>query len=291
MMAPLLRVGVAALALGGAAAVGLDAQDARDTLRLGIQAFDDFREEDAIVLLRQGLNPSGGERDSLWVAGLHYFVQLLLARGDDAQAATWLRWAWRHTPNLRIGDDAPPHVASVFSSARNEVAESTASDAVTETSWQWAPNADLMSPGTLRYTVHDRDTRPTVVVRGVGVVPPDAGLELSPGTYIVEASAEGCRTAEVTREVLPGVTTLLRFELEEINPGLIYVASEPWGLVYIDGERVGYTTVAAHPLRAGAHELRVERDGYVAFDTTFTIQRGQRLRLGTVTLRPRGRTP
>ena len=47
------------------AAAPASTQTVRDTLRMGIQAFEDFNEETAIPLLRTGLNPMSGPTFSM----------------------------------------------------------------------------------------------------------------------------------------------------------------------------------------------------------------------------------
>jgi serine/threonine-protein kinase len=60
----------------------------------------------------------------------------------------------------------------------------------------------------------------------------------------------------------------------------LWVASEPWGWVYVDGERVGRTTLRAHTLPAGAHELRVENPaGGLERRVSITLAPGETRRL------------
>ncbi len=40
------------------------------------------------------------------------------------------------------------------------------------------------------------------------------------------------------------------------------VASEPWGILYLDDVELGPTPVVDHPLRPGRHRLRIEQEGY-----------------------------
>jgi len=56
------------------------------------------------------------------------------------------------------------------------------------------------------------------------------------------------------------------------------------GIVYVDGDSVGYTLLGAHPVSAGQHRIRIVRDGYVPFDTTVFVLRDDSLRLGTIPL-------
>jgi hypothetical protein len=62
-------------------------------------------------------------------------------------------------------------------------------------------------------------------------------------------------------------------------PGHVWINSEPWGLVYIDGDSIGSTPVINHALTAGTHTLSIRRDGYQAVERPFDLSPGQELRL------------
>lgn len=268
-------------------------QDARNLLRLGSQAYDFGEYRMAAPLLAAGLNPAAGPRDSLWVASLHRLVHVLIEDRKDSLAAIWARWAARTHPGLVVDTlDFPPAVQDAFALAGASIAAGEggrAGDTLTETSWEWARRPGEVTQGALRI---ERSGVPmSTFVEGVGPLAGEDAQPLAPGTYTIVASAPGYFRTRVKREVLPGVTTVLRFRLRGLSTkalGFLYVGSAPWGAVQLDGERVGYTPVAAGPLAAGPHRLRIERVGYAPFDTVITVGRDQRLRLGTIRLTTAG---
>jgi len=269
---------------------GAAAQDPRDLLRLGNQAYDVAEYKMAGPLLVVGLNPAAGPRDSLWTAGLHRLAHILVEDGKDSVAAAWLRWALRVQPGLVVDTlDFPPAVQDAFALARAFVAGAGPGDTLTETTWEWARRSGEATQGALRV---ERSGVPlTAFLEGVGALSAEESRALAPGSYVIVASAPGYFRTRVTREVLPGVTTVLRFRLRGLSTqalGFLYVASAPWGTFSLDGERTGYTAVAAAPVAAGPHRLRIERAGYTPFDTVVTVARDQRLRLGTIRLRTLG---
>jgi serine/threonine-protein kinase len=66
--------------------------------------------------------------------------------------------------------------------------------------------------------------------------------------------------------------------------GFLFVASNPWGHVYVDGERVGETPLASYPLEPGRHELSIEREGYEPFRQVLEVTAGQEVRLTRIVL-------
>jgi hypothetical protein len=51
-------------------------------------------------------------------------------------------------------------------------------------------------------------------------------------------------------------------KLKPVHHALLKVDSEPRGVLYVDGVRVGLTPVANHRLQLGSHRLRIEQKGY-----------------------------
>jgi hypothetical protein len=285
-----VRAAVVGFALAAVLARGAAAQDARNLLRLGGQAYDFAEYRMAAPLLVVGLNPAAGPRDSLWVASLHRLVHVLIEDRKDSVAAVWARWAVRTQPGLVVDTLAfPPAVQEAFALARAHVASAGAGDTLTETSWEWARRPGEPAQGALRI---ERSGVPmSSFVEGVGPLAGEDSQPLAPGTYTIVTSAPGYFRTRVKREVLPGVTTVLRFRLRGLPSqalGFLYLGSVPWGSVELDGERIGYTPVAAGPVAAGTHRVRIERVGYAPFDTVVTVERDQRLRLGTIRLRTAG---
>jgi hypothetical protein len=241
-------------------------------------------------MLVVGLNPAGGPRDTLWVASVHRLAHVLIDDGKDSLAAVWTRWALRLQPGLVVDTlHFPPAVQDAFALARAFVTAEGSGDTLAETSWDWLRRTGDARQGALRI---ERSAVPiSAFVEGVGPLAVADTQALAPGSYTIVVSAPGYFRTRVTREVLPGVTTVLRVRprgLASQALGFLYVGSAPWASLSLDGERAGHTPVAARPVAAGVHRLHIERDGYVPFDTILTVAPTQRLRLGTLRLQPAG---
>ncbi len=81
------------------------------------------------------------------------------------------------------------------------------------TTWRWPNGFDANASGSLEVTTADRSVPLTVTVEGRGTVEPGGSLGLAPATYQMVAEAPGYASLRVTREVLPGATTVLEFDL------------------------------------------------------------------------------
>ena len=68
------------------------------------------------------------------------------------------------------------------------------------------------------------------------------------------------------------------------EPGALSINAIPWGSVYIDGQPMGNTPQLDLPVPPGQHKLRVERQGYRAFERVIEVAPGQRLRITDITL-------
>jgi serine/threonine-protein kinase len=53
----------------------------------------------------------------------------------------------------------------------------------------------------------------------------------------------------------------------------LLVSSRPWGIVFVDKRRVGYTPVAVQ-VAPGSHAIRIERDGYEPVEHTLSVRPG-----------------
>jgi len=277
---------VGLIVLGGTRT--LAAQTGREALARGTEAheFADF--ETAVRLLSRGLDPSAGPRDAAWSVGLHKLVDAVIAQGRRPLADVWLRWALRLEPELPFDSvNFASAVKEAFDAARAAVRASTQDQGLVVAAWEWGDPVGSPNQGALR--IARGEVELSARIEGGATLLPGVDRVLAPGSYTIIATAEGRLPARVTNEVLPGITTVLTFNLAPAAPGLLYVASRPWGMVVVDGKRIGYTTIAAHRLPAGVRRLRIERDGYFPFDTTLTVLPDQRLRLGTILLRARSR--
>jgi serine/threonine-protein kinase len=101
---------------------------------------------------------------------------------------------------------------------------------------------------------------------------------VAPGTASITATSEGVRSA-------PATVTVVRAGPPQ--PGVLEMVIQPWSYVSINGLPRGQRTRHVDTLPSGvAHRVRLERDGYLSFDTTLTLRPGQRFRL-THQMRPR----
>lgn len=263
-------------------ALPLGAQGGRDALRQGSEAYDGAEFQRAIELLSSGLDPSEGPQDSLWRASVHMLADALIEQGAASLANVWLRWALRIDPRMNADSiNFPPVVTNAFVAARSAVASAGVASEVALVTWEWSKGAGSGTQGSIR--LQATLVRPIVEVRGAGTLTTGEQQRLSAGTYVLTATAADHLPAEITVEVLPGVTTVLSFDLEP-STGLLYVVSRPWGEVYLDGESIGRTIVAAREIDAGEHRVQILRDGYVPFDTTITVHGDQPFRIGSVRL-------
>ncbi|GIW53282.1 MAG: hypothetical protein KatS3mg081_2637 [Gemmatimonadales bacterium] len=272
-------------ASAGVSPLGGQAARIRAALLEGHQAYNRGDLRLAAELLSSGLDPAGGPLDSAWVAGVHQLIDCLLNEGKDSLAAIWMRWALRQKPDFPVDsiNFAPP-VTGVVLAAQKFVLANPQDPAVT-LQWRWPAQRGPATMGSVLATANDPSTR--FRLQGRGDLATGEVRAVEPGTHVILASAPGKRDAQAVVEVLPGVTTLVEFALRELAPAYLYVASRPWGLVTLDGQRIGYTTVAGYALRLGEHRIRIEREGYLPWDTTVVATReGERLRLGTVILKP-----
>lgn len=195
-------------------ASGAGAQQSRaELLRTATAAYDDFAPERALVMARAAVDPSLGPTDSVWARGVHLLAQILIEAGNQEQARTWARWAMRTHPAMPI--DTVNFLAGVVTAlreARTFTRAQTSGDAVTRTAWRWAARTSTETNGRLTLGTSPMPVPVSVRVLGGGLIS-TSGLSLPPGTYEIEAGAPGYLPARLSREVLPGVTTVLTFSL------------------------------------------------------------------------------
>ncbi|HYX80976.1 MAG TPA: hypothetical protein VE714_01195, partial [Gemmatimonadales bacterium] len=247
-----MRLVGAVLALMMVLAGRATAQNGRNVLQLGGEAYDVAEYRAALPLLVVGLNPAAGPRDTLWVTSVHRLAHILIEEGRDSLATVWLRWALRLQPGLVVDTvEFPPVVQDAFALARAFVAAEGPRDTLVETTWEWTHIPAEATEGAVR--IERSGVMVSGFIKGVGPVLAETSQALPPGSYTFVASVPGYFRTQVTREVLPGVTTVLRFRIRGVSTrplGFLYVASRPWGSISLDGEPLGPTPVAAAPLPA-----------------------------------------
>jgi len=265
------------------------AQDPRNQLRLGIQAYNLAEYGLAVDNLAEGLVPTAVPRDEIWEGGLFRLAHVLIETKKDSLAALWLRWGMRQKPDLALDTLAfPPSVLEAYALARSRV-DPPGRDVDAETLWSWNALRST-THGAIRFEVA-AGAQLSLFVDGVGVLRPGESRTLPAGTYTIFAAAPGHFRTRLTREVLPGATTGLRFQLRRTFAqarGFLYVTSTPWADITIDGRPIGYTPVSELPVDVGTHRIRVERTGYEPFETTVSVARDERKRLPLVQLTPAG---
>ncbi|MEM9188281.1 MAG: protein kinase [Myxococcota bacterium] len=112
-----------------------------------------------------------------------------------------------------------------------------------------------------------------------------------PGESVVEVEPEP-ESSEAAPEVVPesASETAARAESSPRShprptargeePGTLWVDSEPWAEVYIDGHRVGRTLFGPHSIEAGAHRLRlVNPAAGLEHRRSFRVASGQTVRI------------
>jgi hypothetical protein len=61
-------------------------------------------------------------------------------------------------------------------------------------------------------------------------------------------------------------------KLKPVQDALLKVDSDPRGVLYVDGVRVGLTPVTRHRLPLGTHRLRIEQKGYQTLTETIMVR-------------------
>jgi tRNA A-37 threonylcarbamoyl transferase component Bud32 len=61
-------------------------------------------------------------------------------------------------------------------------------------------------------------------------------------------------------------------KLKPVQYALLKVDSDPWGVLYVDGARIGLTPVTNHRLSLGTHRLRIEQKGYQTLTETIVVK-------------------
>jgi S1-C subfamily serine protease len=191
-----------------ALAVPVDAQADRATLIE--EARNEFSDSLALNLLLSATDPTRAEPDSVWGVAVLDMAQLLVSLDKAELAAVWLRWAARHGSEWSIDRSRYlPAVIDAYDAVLSSVAAQAGERIPANTSWRWPISFDAEAEGVLEIRSVDPAVRLSVRIEGHDATPGPGPVALPPGTYELVASADGHEPATVTREVLPGVTTIL----------------------------------------------------------------------------------
>jgi len=187
----------------------LRGQDPRDTC---LAQLGKAPPERRLELLRCVLNPSAGPPRGSWAVGVQLLANTLIEDGRDSVATPWLRWAVRLSPDLQPDTVLlPPRVVAAFRAARDFVERTRVpGDTAAVTTWLWSTQEAGGSAGRLQVTAAVVGPM-RVDVQGVGAIGVGCSIALNPGSYEITAAASGYDSVRVTREVVPGVTTVLEF--------------------------------------------------------------------------------
>ncbi|RMG97405.1 MAG: PEGA domain-containing protein [Candidatus Dadabacteria bacterium] len=125
---------------------------------------------------------------------------------------------------------------------------------------------DKVGLGLVVVTTDPPDARVDVDGKGVGLAPLE--IPLAAGRHAVRAVREGYRPAEEEVRVEAGGRVEVSLRLQPEDGAILVVTSPAGGSVFLDGEPRG---VADGPLRIapvppGTHTVRVEREGFVAWE-------------------------
>jgi hypothetical protein len=203
--------------------------DREDLVNRGIDQYLDFQPDSAIAYLMAAVDPNIAAPDDMLKRGVQFLAQTLLSEGEEDLANLWMRWAVRHFGEMQIDSaefDDPESIGNAYYSAMGFVGASTADDSIAQTTWEWPEFGVPENSGTMRLVQEGLTPVVTVAIRGRGTLQPGESISLAPGSYVVSASATGFEGVEVTREVLPGVTSVLGFDLVSIVVEEVAVAPD-----------------------------------------------------------------
>ncbi len=193
------------------------AQEIRQRMVDSALALPDAEERSEALI--RAIDPNLGPPDSLWTRTVARLIEDLILELEDPNALLWLRWAVRHHPDYAIPEvETEPEVIAALDRVRREAGTIEAVDTVT--TWDWS-GATRSGQGSLQ--VNPRGVPADASVRVVGRGDVTGDVALAAGTYDIEVVQGGEATARVTRQVLPGITTILNFNI----PALVVADVEP----------------------------------------------------------------
>ena len=179
-----------------------------------LRAMNEFETARRVQILVEALNP--GPRCGAWGVAVQALAQTLIEDGRDSLASVWLRWAARRDRDLQPDTlQFLPKVIDAYRAARAFVNSTrNRGDSLTEISWLWSSTGGIDAFGRIQVSSGEGVAGLRVAILGVGLAGAGGSLPIAAGSYDIVASAPGFDTLRVTREVLPGVSTVLAFRLK-----------------------------------------------------------------------------
>jgi hypothetical protein len=192
-------------------ATPLTAQSSREALIQ--EGRTEFAHSAAMGKYLSAMDPDVGEPDSLWAVAGFELADRLIQLERESLARVWLRYLARHGSQWPI-DRAyyDPSLIEMYDAAIDAV-EATRDEAPTVTTWHWPDAFEPDATGRVEARLSGQDVALTLTVDEGSETSSAEELQLPPGTYTFVASAEGYESTRFVREVLPGVTTVLRADL------------------------------------------------------------------------------
>jgi serine/threonine-protein kinase len=86
-------------------------------------------------------------------------------------------------------------------------------------------------------------------------------------------------------ETAPPRTTRATPAAAAAQPARLWVQSEQWGYVYLDGRQLQMTPILDLPIPAGTHTVRIVRDGFEPYEQVIVVEPGDSIRLTGIVLR------
>lgn len=165
-----------------------------------------------------------------------------------------------------------PAVLQLWRQAFTQTARSPALSQATDTVTGGATRADTAS------TVAPAAPAPAAPPSAIARVAPSRQNRTQAARPRRESTTRpAARPAAPTRAALPPAAA----------PGRLFVSATPWGQLYVDGQLIGNTPKANLSLTAGAHTIRIVRDGFEPFERSVQIGPGQVVRLTDIVLAAR----
>lgn len=119
-------------------------------------------------------------------------------------------------------------------------------------------------------------TRPA----GKGEIPPSSRFDIvmNPGTHVFTLSRKGYADAVINETFRPGESRTLNLSITKLPASLRISATEERAIVTIDGRDVGQAPLEVSR-REGDYKVSVFKEGFVPYETTVSLDPGQRMSL------------